>query len=405
MCAAVSPPASWHGHRSSWFYTVPEHRFTSPPGSTVSGSRRGGGVLKDQHISHRDSRRDRTWKHLCLSFLTWTNSYLGHVSVPFSTLRMLTREKFFVFWDISTLFLWHYHCSLLQVGRDGDGETHQICPPRLGPARRCSLCLWAGRTDRTGSSPSLRTGSAVSQARCREERGGRFCPLLSPPAESQVGRLVFTKWWQLDRSSACQRSHSERFHFEVDEFYSIKVHLVVHVIHSSHVGSNLKTHTHTQESSQHLRPRVSICVGKRSQEKSWNWLLILNVFILSWSQSGNMCSWITCGDLRRSRWTQHHRTGCQVPSTLILTPRPKTGSVETQDGVALRGHTSAPLTVHSDTAQRHHEESGAATWLREDNQRGQQTKTRSSVAVRGWRSECSHKQLKWLKKKKPLYWF
>lgn len=53
-----------------------------PPGSTVSGSRRGGGVLIDQHISHRDSRRDRTWKHLCLSFLTWTNSYLGHVSVP-----------------------------------------------------------------------------------------------------------------------------------------------------------------------------------------------------------------------------------------------------------------------------------------------------------------------------------
>lgn len=181
---------------------------------------------------------------------------------------MLTREKFFVFWHISTLFLWHYHCSLLQVGRDGDGETHQICPSRLGPARRCSLCLWAGRTDRTGSSPSLRTGSAVSQARCREERGGRFCPLLSPPAESQVGRLVFTKWWQLDRSSACQRSHSERFHFEVDEFYSIKVHLVVHVIHSSHVGSNLKTHTHTQRIPHNIWDHVCPYVSAKGARKS-----------------------------------------------------------------------------------------------------------------------------------------
>lgn len=32
----------------------------------------------------------------------------------------------------------------------------------------------------------------------------------------------------------------EGFHFEVDQLYSIKVHLVVDVIYSSHVGGNLR---------------------------------------------------------------------------------------------------------------------------------------------------------------------
>lgn len=44
----------------------------------------------------------------------------------------------------------------------------------------------------------------------------------------------------LARCMGGEGSYSEGFHFEVDQLYSIKFHLIVDVIHSSYIGSNLR---------------------------------------------------------------------------------------------------------------------------------------------------------------------
>lgn len=221
-----------------------------------------------------------------------------------------------------TLFLWSYHYALPQVGRDGG--THQVCPPRRGRATRYSLCQWAGRTDRTGSSRSLRTGSTVSQAQCREETGGHFYPLLSSPSESEVVGLVFKKWfWVL---MLRQEIWESKFSLWEISLWSWRVLFrqsppcrTRHSQLACRKQPEKNTHRSPHNDCSHLKTSETVCPHICMQIEPGKLLkLALNpeCFYPELVRVRETCVVrVSLGGLSGSsgRWTQQRRAGCQVP--------------------------------------------------------------------------------------------
>lgn len=88
----------------------------------------------------------------------------------------------------------HRKWLVVQANTNAVKVTHQLCPPRRAPAPRCSLCWWAGRTDRSCPNFSQSTDSTVSQVRCTKDSDDHFYPLQSSPGDREAHCEIKYLW-------------------------------------------------------------------------------------------------------------------------------------------------------------------------------------------------------------------